>query len=71
MSRYECPRCEKVCFTTDPPHLCDDVKKRHERREKMRAAVYDIIALGPRGRMFDDIADEVVGTLLQMGARDF
>ena len=76
MSRYICPRpaCGEVCFTTDPPHLCKDVKKRHERREKMVTAVCDILyantMFAPSGDN-EPVAQEIVGTLLQMGARDF
>ena len=43
MARYECERCNAVCFTTDPPHLCKDIQKRLIRQEKQRDAVVAIL----------------------------
>jgi len=43
MARYECPRCHEACFTTDPPHLCSDLRKRHDRQAKAVALIVDVL----------------------------
>jgi hypothetical protein len=44
MSRYECQRCHEVCFTTNPPHVCKDIRKRHERQAKAVELVVGVLA---------------------------
>jgi hypothetical protein len=58
VTRYECQRCHAICFTTDPPHLCADLRKRLERQEKAVAIVVAI--LGPGS---EDQALEIVKAL--------
>jgi len=37
-------RCGETCFTTNPPHLCRDIRKRHERQEAAVRLVVEILA---------------------------
>ena len=44
MARYDCERCEKVCFTTNPPHLCKDVQARlTEYRNRRRSYLLRLV----------------------------
>lgn len=68
MARYECARCHEACFTTDPPHLCSDIRKRHERQAKAVELVSEIIRQRIPGRAVidgwvDDFALDIVKAL--------
>lgn len=43
MSRYTCERCGADENTLNPPHLCRDIRKRHERQAKAVAIVAAIL----------------------------
>lgn len=43
MARYTCERCGADENTLNPPHLCKDIRKRHERQEKAVKIVTDIL----------------------------
>lgn len=43
MTRYTCNRCGTVDFTTNPPHLCKDLRKRLERQQKAIALVMGVL----------------------------
>lgn len=64
MSRYECQRCHATCFTTDPPHLCADLRKRLDRQEKAISLVRDVLLRTiPQASNYDEAATEVVKAL--------
>lgn len=44
MTRIICERCKTVTFTTDPPHLCKDLKERYARQKKAVDKISNIIA---------------------------
>lgn len=70
MARYWCERCGEESNTLSEPHLCKDVKRRHERRQKQALAVYDILAAGRGTGTFADMAEAIVEKLAGMGVAD-
>lgn len=75
MARYVCERCKTeyhvvgglISGTNDTEHLCADLKKRWERREKQRDAV--LALLYDHHIECDDIeslAEEIVMTLVKL-----
>lgn len=62
MARYECVRCKAVCHTTDPEHLCADIRKRYERNAKAVALVAEILGrhFGTPAALAHEKADEDV-----------
>jgi hypothetical protein len=64
---YECVRCHVIVPGNDP-HLCADVKRRYERREKQVTAVCDL--LWEHGVYMADstpLAQAIVAALANMG----
>jgi hypothetical protein len=43
MARYKCKRCGVESNTLDEPHLCKDLKKRHERNSNAISVVVHIL----------------------------
>lgn len=76
MARYECVRCHAIYHvvngfidgTDKTEHLCKDLAKRWERREKQRDAVLDILQEQfPIGREYlESIAEEIVEALIRL-----
>ena len=72
MARYECERCREVCFTTDPEHVCKDIRKRLARREKQKKTIIGILGemmphFHPDNAYREAVADAILSTLLNMG----
>lgn len=69
MSRYQCTRCGETCFTTDPPHVCKDIRKRLERQtnavERIRTIMldYGLSDADVGGNTLDDVALAIIGAL--------
>lgn len=76
MARYECGRCNEVCFTTNPEHICKDIRKRLARREKQVNAVVGVLddkmSYYPNGdtKLRESVAREIVMILANMGVED-
>jgi hypothetical protein len=79
VARYWCSRCEAELNTLDSElHLCKDIVQRASRRQAQREAV--IIILNEYGRndlgividdeQLDDVADDIVRKLAQMGVQN-
>jgi hypothetical protein len=79
VARYWCSRCEAELNTLDSElHLCKDIVQRASRRQAQREAV--IIILNEYGRndlgividdeQLDDVADDIVRKLSQMGVQN-
>jgi hypothetical protein len=79
VARYWCQRCEAELNTLDSElHLCKDIIQRGVRRQAQREAV--IIILNEYGRndlgividdeQLDDVADDIVRKLSQMGVQN-
>lgn len=72
MARYECPRCNKICFTTEPEHVCKDIRQRLARREKQIRATMGILdSEMPHPNADEDfrrmVAEKIVGVLANLG----
>lgn len=73
MARYVCERCHTeyhvvgglISGTNDTEHLCADLKKRWERRERQRDAVYEVLR-DNLGNPLMDTAEIIVMTLVKL-----
>lgn len=73
VTRFVCERCKTeyhvvggfIDGTTDTEHLCKDLKKRWERREKQRDAVYEVLR-DRLGEPLLETAEIVVMTLVTL-----
>lgn len=73
MARYWCERCGEESNTLSELHLCKDVKRRLERRERQRDAVLNILAEegGIRSNaLLVDVAERIVTVLARMGVAE-
>lgn len=73
MARYTCERCGADENTMNAPHLCKDVKKRLERRQRQRDAVLEILTENRHGlvlaweELSGEVAEAIVERLAAMG----
>jgi hypothetical protein len=73
MSRYVCERCKTeyhvvggfIDGTQETEHLCKDLKKRWERREQQRDAVYEVLR-DNLGKPLLETSEIVVMTLVNL-----
>ena len=79
MARVICARCGTETFTTDPPHLCKDIAKRLNRRQRQKEAVIKVLqeyrvdlVIPPQDGNYtiDDLADAIVKKIVGMLAED-
>lgn len=73
MARYVCERCQTeyhvvggfIDGTQETEHLCKDLKKRWERRERQRDAVYEVLR-DNLGKPLMETSEIVVMTLVKL-----
>lgn len=75
MARYECVRCDEVCFTTNPEHLCKNIRQRLARREKQIKATIGILDsempnANPDADYRRSVAEKIVTILANMGVTE-
>lgn len=71
MARYTCQRCGVVEFTTNPPHLCRDLRKRLERNTEAIAIVRAVLEQHEGAMVTQDLMDEVAPDVVKaLAGRD-
>lgn len=65
MARYTCQRCEQVCHTTEPEHLCKDIARRLARRQAQKDAVLAVFSSWGLLDGFEDTKDRLAEAVVK------